>query len=132
MEKSKWVYTYTSEGPIVGPMLCKDCGSPVDGEYRFMRTVQGNVCQCFNCGHKDIGWAERLAYVEEDMRNHILDCRRDTPEVILQRIKDAYFEGHDDAPRDRDSFDDNDDLTYRWEVSNAKQVYDILKRMWGL
>lgn len=130
-ESQGWVYTNTSVGPIVGPMKCKDCAKSVSGPYRFMRTVFGNVCQCLNCGHKDIEWAERLAYREEAERNERLDHMRDSREVILQRIKEAYEEGFNDAPRGRDcDFDDGPEGD--WEVSNAKLVYDTLKELWGL
>lgn len=46
--------------------------------------------------------------------------------VLLQRIKDAFYEGFANA--DTGDFDEDS----AWEDSEAKQVHDVLKALWSV
>ena len=45
--------------------------------------------------------------------------------VLLQRIKDAFYEGF--ANSDTGDFD----VLRSWEDSEAKQIHDVLKELWS-
>lgn len=47
--------------------------------------------------------------------------------VLLQRIKNAFYEGWCEANTERP----DEEIHYYWEHSEAKRVYDTLKDLWS-
>lgn len=56
-----------------------------------------------------------------------LERARTEHTVLLQRIKNAFYEGWCDANTERP----DKEIDYYWEHSEAKRVYDTLKELWS-
>lgn len=118
-----WNYV-DMDGATIGLMRCVDCGKKVKAPFRYYSTSEAYVNQCFDCGHEQPSWAKRLTDESERQRVQDLEDRRTDILTLLQRMKDAFFEGYSDAGLSAyDMYESVDEL---WEKSETKRVYDIL------
>ena len=121
-DNKSWVYI--DEGnPIIGLMRCAECGRKVKAPFRYYFAKEAFVHQCFQCGHERPSWAERLEAQREAQRVQDLEDRRTDILTLLDRIKDAFEEGCSNW-RDVECFGEDE----AWEQSEAKRIYDILRK----
>lgn len=57
------------------------------------------------------------------------DHARTEHTVLLQRIKDAFFEGFGSYATPAAAYNSEEEV---WEESEAKKVYDTLKELWSI
>lgn len=128
-----WIFNKWPGMPIVGTMRCGQCGKRLNGEpneycYRAVPDMCTNDFQCSECGKDEPHWKQLAADRAAEAHKQWLDYARTDCEVLLQRIKDAYFEG----------VNDGDDRGYNsasvrelWNESDAKKIHDTLKKLWS-
>ena len=126
----KWIFNQWPGMPIVGPMRCNTCGKRLNGEqneycYRHNSDLCTNEFQCSECGKDEPHWQQLNAERAAEAHKQWLDYARTDCDVLLQRIKDAYFEGYNDACWEEVDVQDG------WKSSKAKEVYDTLKKLWS-
>ena len=125
-KRKDWVYA-EANGCIVGLMKCQNCGKKiVSGVFRYYETEHAYVLQCKGCGGNDKSWVaedQRIATIAQKQWEE--DARTDHV-VLLQRIKDAFFEGYADA--------DTGDFSVEsaWKRSEAKRIHDVLEKLWSV
>lgn len=129
MAKKHWFYSNANIS-LHGLMECCSCKKKiVAGDYRYYYADDAYVCQCYHCGKNDQKWLDKIREekrLEEEAAAERMKC---LPGVLLQRIKDAFFEGWDSYASPASAYNTPGEA---WEESEAKQVYDSLKRQWGL
>lgn len=59
-----------------------------------------------------------------------LDYARTDHTVILQRIKDAFYEGYA-SPQFERQYEEVTSADEEWENSEAKEIYDTLAKLWS-
>lgn len=125
-KRKHWVYA-EANGCTVGLMRCCSCGKKItEGEFRYYDAGEAYVCQCKACGGSDEHWREH-DYKEASIKQKVWEERARTEHsVLLQRIKDAFYEGFANA--DTGDFDEDSS----WEDSEAKQIHDVLKALWSV
>lgn len=128
-----WIFNKWPGMPIVGPMRCNTCGKRLNAEpneycYRHSAELCTNEFQCSECGKDEPHWQQLNAQRAEAAHKQWLDYARTDCDVLLERIKDAYFEGAIDA------MNGYNDMTCEelWEVSDAKRIHDTLKQLWSI
>lgn len=126
----KWIFNKWPGMPVVGPMRCNTCSKRLDAEpneycYRQSAELCTNEFQCSECGKDEPHWQQLNAERAEAAHKQWLGYARTDCDVLLQRIKDAYFEGFDYA--------DTGDFTVEsaWDQSDAKKIHDTLKKLWS-
>ena len=125
-KKKDWNYT-EANGCRVGLMQCCSCGKKItEGEFRYYDAGEAYVCQCKACGGDDAHWKEH-DFQEAQIKQKVWEERARTEHsVLLQRIKDAFYEGF--ANSDTGDFDED----ASWNNSEAKQIHDVLKALWSV
>ena len=124
-KKKDWNYT-EANGCRVGLMQCSSCGKKItEGEFRYYDAGEAYVCQCKACGGSDAHWQD-YDRKEASIKQKVWEERARTEHsVLLQRIKDAFYEGFGNA----DTGDFDEDAS--WNDSEAKQIHDVLKALWS-
>lgn len=117
-DNKDWVYS----GGIVGTMRCAECHKVVERNFRYYSTEHAYVIQCYDCGHEQPSWAKRLAEVKERQRVQDLEDRRTDILTLCDRIKAAYLEGFNYS--NYEGYSETD----AWDESEAKRIYDILRK----
>ena len=125
-KRRHWVYA-EANGCTVGLMRCCSCGKKItSGEFRYYETEEAYVCQCKKCGGSDKCWIEKDRQEAALVRKQWESDARTDHVVLLQRIKDAFFEGF--AESDTGDFS----VSEAWRYSDSKRVYDVLKELWSV
>ena len=128
-KKKNWVYTNASYSSH-GLMKCCSCNDHItDGDYRYYDSGEAYVCQCYRCGRGDQKWLDKIRKEQqEEERTSIESARgRDYPELLLNRIKDAFFEGWNGCITLSQPYNSPEEA---WEESETKKVYDTLAAKW--
>lgn len=129
----KWIFNQWPGMPIVGPMRCNTCGKRLNGEpitycYRHSAELCTNEFQCPDCGKDEPHWVQLQAEIEAHERARLDDLSRTDHTIILRRIREAFSEGFS-AGATSDTMAEEED---EWEASEAKEVHDILAKLWGI
>jgi hypothetical protein len=128
-KRKHWIYA-EANGCTVGLMRCCSCGKKItSGEFRYHETEEAYVCQCKKCGGSDSRWIEKDRQEADMVRKQWKSDARTDHDVLLQRIKDAFYEGYHDA--EKASYDVYETVDELWEKSEAKRVYNVLKNLWS-
>lgn len=127
-----WIFNKWPGMPVVGPMRCNTCGKRLNAEpneycYRHSAELCTNEFQCSECGKDEPHWQQLNAQRAEAAHKQWLDYARTDYDVLLERIKDAYFEGALDG---MNGYSDQT-CAEMWEVSDAKKIHDTLKKLWS-
>lgn len=130
----KWIFNQWPGMPIVGPMRCNTCGKRLNGEpneycYRHNSDLCTNEFQCSECGKDEPHWQQLNAERAAEAHKQWLDYARTDCDVLLQRIKDAFYEGYA-SPQFERQCEEVTNADEEWENSEAKDVYDTLKKLW--
>lgn len=128
MAKNKhWIYT-EANGCTVGLMKCCSCGKKItEGEFRYYDAGEAYACQCKRCGGGDTRWIERDRRIAALNQKQWESDANTEHTVLLQRIKEAFYEGHSDADNGYSGC-----VHEAWENSEAKRVHDTLKELWSV
>ena len=131
-----WVFNKWPGVPIVGRMRCRQCGKRLNGEfniYCYTRdTVNNtNMFQCQECGKGEPHWVQLQAEIDAADKARWEDLARTDHTVILQRIKDAFYEGYA-SPQFERHYEEVTNVYEEWENSEAKEVYDTLAKLWSV
>lgn len=130
-----WIFNKWPGVPIVGGMRCRQCGKRLNGEfniYCYTRdTVNNtNMFQCQECGKGEPHWVQLQAEIDAADKARWEDLARTDHTVILQRIKDAFYEGYE-SPKFERQYEEVTSADEEWENSEAKEVYDTLAKLWS-
>lgn len=130
-----WVFNKWPGMPVVGPMRCNTCGKRLNGEpitycYRHSAELCTNEFQCPDCGKNEPHWMQLQDEIEAQERARWEDMSRTDHTVILQRIKDAFYEGYE-SPKFERQYEEVTSADEEWENSEAKEVYDTLAKLWS-
>lgn len=128
-----WVFNKWPGIPVIGPMRCNTCGKRLNGEpitycYRHSSELCTNEFQCPDCGKDEPHWVQLQAEIEAHERARLEDLARTDHTVILQRIREAHREGFAAGSTSDTMVEEEDE----WEASEAKEVHDILAKLWGV
>lgn len=131
-----WIFNKWPGMLIVGTMRCGQCGVRLNGEpneYCYMPdTVNNtNIFQCSKCGEHEPHWQQLNAQRAEAAHKQWLDYARTDCDVLLQRIKDAFYEGYA-SPQFERHYEEVTNVDEEWEYSEAKEVYDTLAKLWSV
>lgn len=131
-----WIFNKWPGVPIVGGMRCRQCGKRLNGEfniYCYTRdTVNNtNMFQCQECGKGEPHWVQLQAEIDAADKARWEDLARTDHTVILQRIKDAFYEGYA-SPQFERQYEEVTNVDEEWENSEAKEVYDTLAKLWSV
>lgn len=80
------------------------------------------------CGKNEPHWKALYAQRQEAERNKLLDYSRTDHTIILQRIREAFAEGFGAGATSYTVAEEEDE----WETSEAKEIHDILAKLWGI
>ncbi len=130
-----WIFNKWPGVPIVGGMRCRQCGKRLNCEfniYCYTRdTVNNtNMFQCQECGKNEPHWVQLQAEIDAADKARWEDLARTDHTVILQRIKDAFYEGYA-SPQFERHYEEVTNVDEEWENSEAKEVYDTLAKLWS-
>ena len=128
-----WIFNKWPGVPIVGGMRCRQCGKRLNGEfniYCYTRdTVNNtNMFQCQECGKGEPHWVQLQAEIDAADQARWEDLARTDHTVILQRIREAHREGFAAGSTSDTMVEEEDE----WETSEAKEVHDILAKLWSV
>ena len=128
-----WIFNKWPGIPVVGPMRCNTCGKRLNGEpitycYRHSAELCTNEFQCPDCGKDEPHWVQLQAEIDAHERARREDMSRTNHTVILQRIRNAFEEGFSAGATSDTMVEEADE----WETSEAKEIHDILAKLWGI
>lgn len=128
-----WIFNKWPGIPVVGPMRCNTCGKRLNGEpitycYRHNAELCTNEFQCPDCGKDEPHWVQLQAEIDAHERARQEDMSRTDHTVILQRIRNAFEEGFSAGATSDTMVEEADE----WETSEAKEIHDILAKLWGI
>ena len=128
-----WVFNTWPGMPIVGGMRCRHCGKRLNvgfNIYCYARDVVNNtnMFQCSECGKNEPHWVQLQAEIEAADQARREDLARTDHTVILQRIREAHREGFAAGSTSDTMVEEKDE----WEISEAKEVHDVLAKLWGV
>lgn len=128
-----WIFNKWPGMPVVGPMRCNTCGKRLNGEpitycYRHSAELCTNEFQCPDCGKDEPHWVQLQAEIDAHERARQEDMSRTDHTVILQRIRNAFEEGFSAGATSDTMVEEADE----WETSEAKEIHDILAKLWGI
>ena len=128
-----WIFNKWPGMPVVGPMRCNTCGKRLNGEptaycYRHSAELCTNEFQCPDCGKDEPHWVQLQAEIDAHERARREDMSRTDHTVILQRIRNAFEEGFSAGATSDTMVEEADE----WETSEAKEIHDILAKLWGI
>jgi len=130
-----WIFNKWPGMPIVGPMRCNTCGKRLNAEpneycYRHSAELCTNEFQCSECGKDEPHWQQLNAQRADAAHKQWLDYARTDCDILLQRIKDAFYEGYA-SPRFERQYEEVTSADEEWENSEAKEIYDTLAKLWS-
>ncbi len=128
-----WTFNKWPGMQIVGGMRCRHCGKRLNNEdniycYAHDPINCTNMFQCSDCGVNEPHWQQLQAEIDAENKSRWEDFARTDHSVLLQRIKDAFEEGYASA----EGYDVRTTLEEQWQISEAKEIYDILAKLWGV
>lgn len=128
-----WIFNKWPGVPIVGGMRCRQCGKRLNAGFNIYCYASDvvnntNMFQCSECGKNEPHWVQLQAEIDAADQARWEDLARTDHTVILQRIREAHREGFAAGSTSDTMVEEENE----WETSEAKEVHDILAKLWSV